>query len=75
MSPKLPITVLEQALKTLQWENKGISIDKERLHHLRYADNTVLSSNNLNEANNMLINELKNATQNVGVILIFVKQK
>lgn len=38
MLPKLFINVIEHAFKTLHWEHKGINIDVERLHHLRFAD-------------------------------------
>lgn len=66
LSPKLFITVLEYALKNLEWENKGISIDGERLNHLRLSDNIVLISDNLREAA-IRIQELKNTIQIVGL--------
>lgn len=66
LSPKLFITVLEYALKNLEWENKGISIDGERLNHLRLGDDIVLISDNLREAA-IRIQELKNTIQIVGL--------
>lgn len=74
LSPKLFITVLEYALKRLEWENKGISIDGERLNHLRFADDIVLISDNLGEAA-IMIQELKNAIQVVGLRINLEKTK
>lgn len=54
MSPKLFITVLEYAFKSLSWEGKGLNIDGQTLTNLRFADDIVLLSDNLRDINTML---------------------
>ncbi len=38
LSPKLFNAGLEQVFRRLNWENKGIQINGERLNHLRFAE-------------------------------------
>ena len=45
---------LEQILRALSWEEKGISINGEKLHYLRFADDIVLISNTAVELQTML---------------------
>ena len=66
ISPKLFIAVLEYAMKSLSWENRGINIDGERLTHLRFADDIVLISDNIGNAKQML-EELVGASLKVGL--------
>lgn len=72
MSPKLFTAVLEHALKQLNWQNKGINIDGEYLHHLRFADDVVITTDNLGEAQEML-EELRQATARVGLYINYHK--
>ena len=44
LSPSMLNAGLEQILRALSWEEKGISINGEKLHHLRFADDIVLIS-------------------------------
>jgi len=74
LSPKLFNTVLEYAFKTLNWENKGISIDGKMLSNLRFADDIVLITDNLKEAS-LMINQLKQATDKVGLCINQQKTK
>ena len=57
LSPKLFNAGLEQVFRMLKWDNKGITINGEKLNHLRFANNIVLISNNGEEVKEML-NEL-----------------
>lgn len=74
MSPKLFNVVLEYAFKNLNWDTKGVRIDGEQLHHLRFADDIVLIADNLEDAKNMLI-DLKNASKKVGLQINYSKTK
>nr|XP_032529546.1 uncharacterized protein LOC116779396 [Danaus plexippus plexippus] len=44
LSPKLFIAVLEDILRALDWEDRGLNIYGKRLSHLRFAYNIVLLS-------------------------------
>ncbi|XP_030755289.1 uncharacterized protein LOC115881780 [Sitophilus oryzae] len=66
ISPKLFTAVLEYAMKSLSWENRGINIDGERLTHLRFADDIVLVSDNIGDSKQML-EELVQASLKVGL--------
>lgn len=66
LSPKLFSAVLEYAFKTLNLSDKGVNIDGVKLNNLRFADDIVIISDNLKEAQEM-INELSLATQKVGL--------
>ena len=46
LSPKLFNAGLEQVFRRLEWQNKGITINGEKLNHLRFADDIVLISSN-----------------------------
>ncbi|XP_030760428.1 uncharacterized protein LOC115885606 [Sitophilus oryzae] len=65
ISPKVFTAVLEYAMKSLSWENRGINIDGERLTHL-FADNIVLVSHNIGDSKQML-EELVQASLKVGL--------
>jgi len=54
MSPKLFTAILEYAFKMLDWNNRGINIDEERLNQLRFADDIVLISDNSRDVREML---------------------
>lgn len=54
MSPKLFISALAYAFKTIIWIDKGISVNGEKLHHLSYADNIVPITDDLAEISDML---------------------
>ena len=57
LSPKPFNAGLVQVFQRLMWDNKGITINGEKLNHLRFADDIVLICNNGEEAKEML-NEL-----------------
>jgi len=47
LSPKLFTLALENILKTLSWEAKGINVNGTPLNHLRFADEFVLISSDI----------------------------
>ncbi|XP_072395388.1 uncharacterized protein [Diabrotica undecimpunctata] len=54
LSPKLFISASEKPIKTLEWGDKRINVDGEMLHHLSYADDVVLISDDLGQIKKML---------------------
>lgn len=72
ISPKLFTTLMECMFKNIKLDNKGISVDGEKLHHLRFADDIVLISDRLDEANEMLL-DLSAASQKVGLKINITK--
>lgn len=72
--PKLFTLAMEDIFKTLTWENKGISIDGTYLNHLRFADDIVIFSSNLEELRQML-EELRTASLEVGLQMNIGKTK
>ncbi|XP_030850228.1 uncharacterized protein LOC590229 [Strongylocentrotus purpuratus] len=53
-SPKFFTACLESIFKTLDWSSKGININGENMSHLRFADDIVITSHNLNDLEIML---------------------
>jgi hypothetical protein len=56
LTPKLFTTVLEQIFRKLGCEEKGLNINGEYLHYLRFADDIVLLSEKHTELQDMIIN-------------------
>ena len=54
ISPKLFTSSLESVFKKLDWSKMGININGKYLSHLRFADDIVLMTVDLNEAQIML---------------------
>jgi len=50
--------------KKIELDNKGINVNGEKLTHLRFADDIVLISDQLDEANEV-VSELSAASQKV----------
>ncbi|XP_044755023.1 uncharacterized protein LOC123313977 [Coccinella septempunctata] len=71
---KLFTLALENVFKLLQWKTKGINVDGSYLNHLRFADDIVLISGNLQELSVML-NELNDALRKVGLKMNISKTK
>ncbi len=74
ISPKLFTATLEGTFKTLDWTEKGININGEHLSHLRFADDIVIISDNLNELEKML-QELDKASRDTGLKMNMKKTK
>ena len=63
ISLKLFTACLEQIFHNINWSNKDLNIDGEYLDHLKFADDIVLISTNLRDAEAMLY--YKNRAQNM----------
>nr|CDJ83500.1 RNA-directed DNA polymerase (reverse transcriptase) domain containing protein [Haemonchus contortus] len=72
ISPKLFSTALENVMRHLEWEDLGVMIDGRYLHHLRFADDIVLITPNIERAERMLA-EFDNACGKIGLRLNLTK--
>ena len=54
ISPKLFTACLEQVFCNIDWKDKGINVDGKNLHHLKFADDIIIISKNLEDAESML---------------------
>jgi len=66
ISPKLFTAALEDMFRKLDWEEYGIKIDGEKLHHLRFADDIVLFAHDIGTAETML-EELEQESAQIGL--------
>ena len=74
LSPKLFNAGLEQVFRMLTWDNKGITINGQKLNHLRCADDIILITNSGEEAQEML-NELNQESSKLGMKINMKKTK
>jgi len=65
---------LEDVFKMLPWENKGVNVDGTYFQHLRFADDIVLISSDIQELKNML-ESLNKAANAVGLKMNLSKTK
>ncbi|KAE9412806.1 hypothetical protein Angca_004604, partial [Angiostrongylus cantonensis] len=54
ISPKLFTAILQNVMLTLEWDNMGVKIDGRQLDHLRFADDIVLITPDISQAERML---------------------
>ncbi|KAK6757996.1 hypothetical protein RB195_015677 [Necator americanus] len=54
ISPKIFTATLENAMRKLKWDDMGVKVDGRQLHHLRFADEIVLITPNISQAERML---------------------
>ncbi|KAE9419809.1 hypothetical protein Angca_004190, partial [Angiostrongylus cantonensis] len=54
ISPKLFTATLHNVMRILEWDNMGVKIDGRQLHHLRFADDIVLITPDISQAERML---------------------
>ncbi|KAE9412688.1 hypothetical protein Angca_008687, partial [Angiostrongylus cantonensis] len=54
ISPKLFTATLQNVMRTLEWDNIGVKIDGRQIHHLRFADDIVLITPDISQAERML---------------------
>uniref|UniRef100_A0A0K0DI44 Reverse transcriptase domain-containing protein n=1 Tax=Angiostrongylus cantonensis TaxID=6313 RepID=A0A0K0DI44_ANGCA len=54
ISPKLFTSTLQNVMRTLEWDNMGVKIDGRQIHHLRFADDIVLITPDISQAERML---------------------
>ncbi|VDM52173.1 unnamed protein product [Angiostrongylus costaricensis] len=48
--PKLFTATLQNVMRTLEWDNMRVKVDGRQLHHLRFADDIVLITPNISQA-------------------------
>jgi len=65
MSPKLFIAWLENTFRTIDWTQKGITINGEKLNHLRFADDIILTAQTVKD-NEVMLQRLDNASRKCG---------
>ncbi|VDP41547.1 unnamed protein product [Heligmosomoides polygyrus] len=54
ISPKLFSATLEDVKRELEWEDMGVKVDGRQLHHLRFADDVVLITPSIIQAERTL---------------------
>ncbi|KAK6762585.1 hypothetical protein RB195_023346 [Necator americanus] len=54
ISPKIFTATLENAMRKLEWDDMGVKVDGRQLHHLRFADDMVLVTPSISQAERML---------------------
>ncbi|XGW32200.1 hypothetical protein V3C99_010408 [Haemonchus contortus] len=72
ISPKLFSAALENIMRHLEWEDLGVKVDGRYLHHLRFADDIVLITPNIEQAERMLA-QFDNACGKIGLRLNLTK--
>ncbi|KAK6736563.1 hypothetical protein RB195_019322 [Necator americanus] len=68
ISPKIFCAILENAVRGLEWDDMGVKVDGRHLHHLRFADDIVLITSNINQAEQMLV-EIDETCRKIGLQL------
>ncbi|KAK6734881.1 hypothetical protein RB195_018208 [Necator americanus] len=53
ISPKIFTATFENAMRKLEWNDMGVKVDGRQLHHLRFADDVLITSN-ISQAERML---------------------
>ncbi|KAE9414179.1 hypothetical protein Angca_006087, partial [Angiostrongylus cantonensis] len=56
ISPKLFTATLQNVMQTLEWDNMGVKTDGRQIHHLRFADDIVLITPDISQAECMVAN-------------------
>uniref|UniRef100_A0A0K0DBJ9 Reverse transcriptase domain-containing protein n=1 Tax=Angiostrongylus cantonensis TaxID=6313 RepID=A0A0K0DBJ9_ANGCA len=54
ISPKLFTATLQNIMRTLEWNNMVVKIDGRQIHHLRFADDIVLTTPDISREERML---------------------
>ncbi|KAE9413052.1 hypothetical protein Angca_010089, partial [Angiostrongylus cantonensis] len=54
ISPKLFTATLQNVMRTLEWDNMRVKIDGRQIHHLRFADDYVLITPDISQAERTL---------------------
>ncbi|EYC43945.1 hypothetical protein Y032_0476g2139 [Ancylostoma ceylanicum] len=72
VSPKLFTATLEDVMRRLEWDNMGVRVDGRLLHHLRFADDIVLITPSITQAERMLA-DFDDACGKIGLQLNLTK--
>ncbi|KAK6765252.1 hypothetical protein RB195_025257 [Necator americanus] len=54
ISPFYKNIIIDNAIRKLEWNDMGVKVDGRQLHHLRFADNIVLITPSISQAERML---------------------
>ncbi|KAE9415131.1 hypothetical protein Angca_009308, partial [Angiostrongylus cantonensis] len=54
ISPKLFTATHQNVMRTLEWDNMGVKINGRQIHHLRFADDIILITPDISQAERML---------------------
>uniref|UniRef100_W6NIK6 RNA-directed DNA polymerase (Reverse transcriptase) domain containing protein n=1 Tax=Haemonchus contortus TaxID=6289 RepID=W6NIK6_HAECO len=71
-SPKLFSAALENVMRHMEWESMGVKVDGRYLHHLRFTDDIMLITPNIEQTEQMLA-EFDNACGKIGFRLNLTK--
>ena len=74
ISSKSFTNAMEDVFKTLDWTARGVSVNGERISHLRFADDIVIFAETLEELSGML-NDLDGSSRRVGLGMNLYKTK
>ncbi|VDM61441.1 unnamed protein product [Angiostrongylus costaricensis] len=72
ISPKIFASTLHNVIRTLERDSVGVKIDGRQLHHLRFADDMVLITLNISQAERML-DDFDKACGKIGLRLNLTK--
>ncbi|EPB78847.1 hypothetical protein ANCCEY_02024 [Ancylostoma ceylanicum] len=73
VSSKLFSATLGDVMRRLEWDNRGVRVDGRLLHHLRFADDIVLITPNISQAERMLA-DFDDACGKIGLQLNLTKK-
>uniref|UniRef100_A0A0K0D3P9 Reverse transcriptase domain-containing protein n=1 Tax=Angiostrongylus cantonensis TaxID=6313 RepID=A0A0K0D3P9_ANGCA len=54
LKPPLVLILKKNVVRILEWDNMGVKIGGRQIHHLRFADDIVLTSPDISQAERML---------------------
>ncbi|KAK6765010.1 hypothetical protein RB195_025083 [Necator americanus] len=54
ISPKIFTATFENAMRKLEWDDMGVKVDGRQPHHLRFADDIVVITPSISQAERML---------------------
>ena len=74
ISSKLFTSAMEDMFRELNWQNKGILINGERLSHLRFADDITSIACDQDKLQSM-IEELNEKSEQIGLKINYTKTK
>uniref|UniRef100_A0A0K0DKJ3 Reverse transcriptase domain-containing protein n=1 Tax=Angiostrongylus cantonensis TaxID=6313 RepID=A0A0K0DKJ3_ANGCA len=73
ISSKLFTAALKNVIRTLEWDNMGVKIDGHQLRYLHFADDIILITTNISQAERMLA-DIDKACGKIGFRLILQKR-
>ncbi|KAK6764118.1 hypothetical protein RB195_024442 [Necator americanus] len=68
ISPKIFSATLENVMRGLEYDDMGVKVDGRHLHHLRFADDIVLTTSSINQAERVLA-EFYETSKKIGLQL------